>query len=158
MKPLVDFDEFKQFSADLLKIQDVAYPKSIAAQSLRSAARPLLYAEQIFAPRNTGRMKADIRSKSVSNDKYYATVIVGVSKKLGARGRVTHLVTRGTKARYNRSGAFRGRVLANDFLDKAFATTKDEVLKDFGEDYQKRIAAWIKNRRYRAKTIKKPEI
>ena len=156
MKPTADFDELRQFAADLRRVQDLAYPKTLATQSLKSAARPLLRAEQANAPRRTGRLVADIRSKSVSNDKYYATVIVGVSKRKGKRGRITHLLTRGTGARFAKNGAYRGKVTANDFLDKSWQQTKGEVLALYEEDYNKRIAAWIKNIKYRSGPLKRP--
>ena len=52
------------------------------------------------------------------------SILVGPAWPLGAHG---HLVEHGTKDRYSRGGAYRGRMPANPFIRRTYDAHKDEV-------------------------------
>lgn len=102
--------------------------KKIQKVNLR-AAQPLIFRMHRLAPVGLTGNLADsigaVRSK-VSGE--LGAVEVGPRRRGGYKGFAGHLVEFGTKARRTKSGANRGTMPSNPFVETAYDQTIDEVL------------------------------
>lgn len=90
----------------------------VAGKAMRLALAPMLAKAKSEAPQKTGATSRDTRIKVVSGkDGEVVRGLVGVSKRKGKRGRITHLITR----------VNRNRSSADDFLTRAEAQTIGQV-------------------------------
>lgn len=140
-------------------------PTSAANSVLRRAVSPMYRAAQVEVPvskngqlqtsiRHRGKGKAadaystggatrrDLRVKVVppkANE--IGRILVGVSKRANKVGWRTVFITHGTKQRKNKRGQNRGRVTANNFLQRAYdqtiATARVEVVKSYREAFSR---------------------
>lgn len=98
------------------------------------AAKPLVVKEQLLAPE--GPEGALVDSIGVVKERYgsgreIGQVAVGPRRRGRYKGYHAHLVEYGTKERFNRRGASRGRMPAKPFAKPAFDATKDQVLGNY---------------------------
>lgn len=95
--------------------------------------------------RQHGATRRDLRTKAVKAEAgEVGRVIVGVNKRRGKVGWRTPFITRGTGIRRTKRGANRGRMTANDFLQRSYDQTIDFVRQDFLKEYREAFAAWAR--------------
>lgn len=95
--------------------------------------------------RQGGATKRDVRVKSVNPEpKELGRVLVGVSKKSRHVGWRTIFITRGTRQRRTKKGQNRGRITANNFLQRTFDSTISMVRADFFASYRVEFIQWAK--------------
>lgn len=96
--------------------------------------------------RKGGATRRDLRIKAVP-PKYneVGRVLVGVSKRADKVGWRTVFITAGTNTRKTKAGANRGRVKANNFLQRAYNGTIDGVRADFQKEYRIAFVRWARS-------------
>lgn len=117
--------------------------ESISLKTARSALRrgsdPNDY-------RRGGATRRDLRIKAVPPKAgEISRILVGVSQKRGKVGWRTPFITKGTKVRKTKKGANRGRVQANNFLQRAYSATYQGVVTDFQREYRAAFVQWAKS-------------
>lgn len=127
-------------------------PKTVTHKILQAthakAAKPLINAEKLLAPKEEGDLRESIGVKkaSIKRANSIGEVKVGPLWKKG--GRVAHLIEFGTKQRKTkgrgkykvyRAGANRGRVIARPFVEPAFNRTKDSIYGTILSDLRKSV-------------------
>jgi hypothetical protein len=142
-------------------------PTQRANSVLRKAVKPMLEKAQSEVPvshaggerislskrgatansyRRGGATRRDLRIKAVSpKANEVGRVLVGVSKRADKVGWRTIFITAGTKNRQTKSGANRGRVRANNFLQRAYNGTIDGVRADFQKQYRIAFVRWARS-------------
>lgn len=102
---------------------DARLRESIGVEAVSAAAQPMEAAIIDAAPVGpTGNLAASIRTRIGSKDGGKLTVAV-IGPSFG-RAPHRHLVIRGTKERFQKSGKSVGRMPANPFVDRAFARAR----------------------------------
>lgn len=110
-------------------------------QVLRVAAKPALTALRANAPVRKGPVSAKRKRTETTRGsariltvdgrgEEIAAVLVGISKKRGRAGYKAPWQTRGTTTRMTRKGYNRGRMSANDYLDRTERQVGDIIVGD----------------------------
>ena len=125
-------------------------PKTVTHRILQAthakAAKPLINAEKLLAPKSEGDLRESIGVKrtSIKRANSVGEIKVGPLYKKG--GRTAHLIEFGTKQRQTkgkgkvyRAGANRGRVTPKPFVEPAFYRTKDLIYGTILSDLRKSV-------------------
>ena len=83
------------------------------------------------APRKSGRLRKSVTTRAAKRDKPGSYVT--------ARAPHRHLVQLGTRDRFNKSGAFRGRMPANPFIARTADNWGDQALDEARDDIVKAL-------------------
>jgi hypothetical protein len=95
------------------------------------------------AYRQGGATRRDLRIRTVpAKASEIGRVLVGVSKRGDKVGWRTVFITKGTKMRQTKKGANRGRMKANNFLQRANDATFPGVAADFQKEYREAFVRW----------------
>jgi hypothetical protein len=154
--------------AESMKRYAQIMPTQKANGALRKVVRPMLRKAQSEVPvSNSGRERISLRQRSAGrNANAYrqggatrrdlriktvppkageiGRVLVGVSKRGDKVGWRTVFITKGTKMRQTEKGANRGRMKANNFLQRANDATFPSVAADFQKEYREAFVKWAK--------------
>jgi HK97 gp10 family phage protein len=115
------------------------------------AAKPLINAEKMLAPKSEGDLRDSIGVKKASIKRANAIGEIKVGPLYRKGGRVAHLIEYGTKQRQTkgkgkykvyRAGANRGRVTPKPFVEPAFNRTKDTVTGSIIDELKKATIAF----------------
>lgn len=113
-----------------------------------NAAKPLVQAEKLLAPKREGDLRESIGIKKTSIKKANAVGEIKVGALYRKGGRTAHLIEYGTKQRrlkgkgQYRKGTNRGLVQAKPFVEPAFNRTKDLVRGSIVEELKKATIAF----------------
>lgn len=173
MRISIDTRDIEKLTAAMGKYGNIM-PTSKATSVLRKSVKPMLMRTKSEVPvamqgrerislkkgraalsrksnpnayRQGGATRRDLRIKSVKPEARYkeiGRVIVGVSKKARHVGWRTIFITRGTKQRFTKKGQNRGRMTADNFLQRSYDSTIDFVRADFLQEYRIAFATWAK--------------
>ena len=146
----VDVLGFKELN-DFLKTLPKTVTHKILQATHAKAAKPLINAEKLLAPKEEGDLRESIGVKkaSIKRANSIGEVKVGPLWKKG--GRVAHLIEYGTKQRKltgrgtrkrpgrYRAGTNRGRMTARPFVEPAFNRTKDSIYGTILSDLRKSV-------------------
>jgi hypothetical protein len=167
MKVTFDTKEVDKL-ANAMKRYAHIMPTQKANSVLRKAVRPMLLRAQSEVPvsnnsrerislkqrsagknanayRQGGATRRDLRIRTVPPKAgEIGRVLVGVSKRGDKVGWRTVFITQGTKMRQTKKGANRGRMKANNFLQRANDATFPGVAADFQKEYREAFVKWTK--------------
>jgi HK97 gp10 family phage protein len=166
MKVIVDTKGIDKLTTAMKRYAQIM-PTQKANSAFRKAIRPMLQKAQSEVPvsnndrervslkqrtgknanayRRGGATKRDLRIKTVPPKAgEVGRVLMGVSKRGDKTGWRTIFITRGTKMRKTKSGANRGRMKANNFLQRAYDSTFPGVAADFQKQYREAFVQWAK--------------
>lgn len=90
--------------------------------AVRKAGQFLKPKVKAEAPKRTGALRKSVRAKTKKTRDGYSSIVAPFA-------RHRHLVIKGTKERFTRSGAFRGRMPANPFVDRAADRWEDAAIR-----------------------------
>jgi hypothetical protein len=166
-KVTVDTKDLKHFEESLSRYGQVM-PTATTNRILSKATKVMLNAARIQAPVSKGgRTRISLKHRSAGkNAGAYAQggatrrdlrikvvppgagesgrVLVGVSKRSSKVGWRTKFITHGTKDRKTKKGVSRGRVKANNFLQRAYDLTFPTVKVDVEREFRLQFIKWAR--------------
>ena len=105
--------------------------KSAVQKGLKKAGNFLAGKGRAEAPSKPRRLKRTIRARSAKRDRPGVVVT--------ARHNLNPIVQGGTRDRYTRSGAFRGRIEPNPFMKRVADRHDDEALRIAGNELENQL-------------------
>lgn len=114
---------------DVLKGLPLQVNHKVTQQAHTSASKVLIDTAKLTAPEGpTGNVVDSLGVYKYPFAKANALGLIDAGPRRGRyKGNAAHLTEYGTKARYNKSGAFRGAVAAQHWMEEAWERTKDNV-------------------------------
>lgn len=111
------------------------------------AAQPLVFRAHRLAPvGETGNLADSIGAVRSKATGVLGAVEVGPRRKGGFKGFAGHLVEFGTKDRRTKSGANRGHMTPNPFMEQAYDQTIDEVLGNIDKELELVTVRYLKSK------------
>jgi len=137
----------KEIDAVLKGLNDQLSDKVIQAANIY-ASKPLVEKAKLLAPEGpTGHLVDSIgavKDAAKLDSRAIGQVQVGPRRRGGYKGFAGHLVGYGTKERQTKKGANRGKMIPNNFMEKAFNATKEEILNRFNDTTGRSLANFMK--------------
>lgn len=125
-------------------LPDIYSDKLIQKVNIRSA-QPLIFRAHRLAPvGETGNLAESIGA--VRSKGELGAVEVGPRRRGGFKGFAGHLVEFGTKDRRTKSGANRGKMTADPFMEPAFDQTIDQVLRNIDKELEIETVKYLKRK------------
>lgn len=114
----VDAEEVTK-ALDALDSKQSAKALKAAVRKAGNFLKPKVKAE---APKRTGKLQKSVRAKTKKTRDGFSSIVAPFAPH-------RHLVIQGTNERFNRAGAFRGRMTANPFVDRAADRYENEAIR-----------------------------
>lgn len=109
------------------------------------AANPLIQRAKLFAPINKGGLTKSIGSEKTTMGRSSSLGLVNIGPRRGRhKGQAGHLFEYGTKARYNKKGAYRGIISKKPFMQPSLLQTKNQVENIIIYQLSREIVSYIK--------------
>lgn len=83
------------------------------------------------APKKPRKLRSSVRARNAKRDKPGAVV--------SGRHRLSPIIQHGTKDRFTKAGAFRGRITANPFISRTADRYDDEALRIAEDELEKQL-------------------
>lgn len=104
----------------------------VLSNSFSDAAKPMVEAIKSFTPTgetdNLINSIGIVKERNIVDGKAIGQIQIGPRRKGRYKGHIGHIIEYGTVNRKTKSGANRGAVKANPFMEKGLDQTKDQVL------------------------------
>jgi HK97 gp10 family phage protein len=142
----VSFTGVKEIDA-VLKGLPLQLNHKIMGQAHADAAKPLIDRAKLLAPEGpTGNLVDSIGVEKTGFAKATEIGQVAAGPRRGGRnkGYAGHLVEYGTKARFNKRGAYRGKMTAKPFMKPSFDQTKGEIENRIATSVGKKVLAYMR--------------
>lgn len=135
---------------NFLKGLPASFSHRILQTANSKAAKPLINAEKLLAPKREGDLRESIGIKRTNIKKVNAVGEIKVGPLYRKGGRAAHLIEFGTKQRklkgngQYRAGTNRGAIKPQPFVEPAFNRTKDEVKSGMLDGLRKSVESFSK--------------
>ncbi len=131
----------------VLKGMPLELNHKVLGQAHADAAKPLVDRAKLLAPEGENGLLVDsigTEKEPLKTANQVGQVNVGPRRGRKFKGQAGHLVEYGTRARYNKKGAYRGIMSRRPFMKPAFEVTKKEVENRIADSIGRKLNAFMK--------------